>query len=362
MTPSRILIFVAVCFFFFVSFCLAETDSIIVTEDGRVGMGNAAPRSKLDVHGSNPAEDAVVISKPAGTGHVLRVKDAETAAANDLVVIDGQGRVGIGTSQPTQTLSLNEDSGNVLMTFKYQDIYKGKIGYDAGIDKFVLGHSTSDDIVIDGSGKIGVGIIAPDVDFHIKQKADSYNGGLRLDNALGGNYWGLVHGGDDQFYLGFNSTLNVLAIKPDGNVGVGTNDAQYKLDVNGTIRGNNVSPSDERWKTNIAPLTGSLQNVSRLRGVSYEWIDDAKGAGSRIGVIAQEVEKVYPELVSTDNKGYKSVDYAKMVAPLIEAVKELNAALNAQKQLNEALQSRIESQETMNRQLIERVEAIEAMQ
>lgn len=108
-----------------------------------------------------------------------------------------------------------------------------------------------------------------------------------------------------------------------GNVGIGTTTPAYKLDVNGTIRGNNVSASDVRWKTNINTIKNSLEKISKLRGVTYEWSDLSKGTGDQIGVIAQEVEDIFPEAVSTDKEGYKSVAYSKLAAPLIEAVKEL---------------------------------------
>ena len=119
-----------------------------------------------------------------------------------------------------------------------------------------------------------------------------------------------------------------------GNVGIGTTAPSYKLDVAGTIRGSNVSPSDLRLKQNIQTLENSLAKITQLRGVSFNWQDPAKGVDPQIGVIAQEVEQVLPELVSTDEAGYKSVAYGKFVSILIEAIKELqkeNQALKAEK-------------------------------
>ena len=87
-----------------------------------------------------------------------------------------------------------------------------------------------------------------------------------------------------------------------------------------------------------------------MRGVSYLWrVDDFPNKnfsdGTQLGVIAQEIEAVFPELVHTDKKGYKSVQYSNIVAPLIEAIKTL-------KHQNEAQQDQITS-------LIERVKALE---
>lgn len=67
--------------------------------------------------------------------------------------------------------------------------------------------------------------------------------------------------------------------------------------------------------------------VRRLRGVSFDWREDAPDGheGADLGVIAQEVEQVFPELVRTDERGFKRVNYIGLIAPLIEAVKELDA-------------------------------------
>jgi hypothetical protein len=74
----------------------------------------------------------------------------------------------------------------------------------------------------------------------------------------------------------------------------------------------------------VETLTGSLDAVQALRGVSFDWIDNG---GSEIGVIAQEVEAVLPALVNTNDQGIKTVKYGNMVAVLIEAVKELKAEI-----------------------------------
>ena len=72
--------------------------------------------------------------------------------------------------------------------------------------------------------------------------------------------------------------------------------------------------------------------IARLRGVTWRWRDDAprdaKGQPG-LGVIAQDVERVFPELVSTDFRGRKSVHYYGLIGPLIEAVKELDARVRA---------------------------------
>lgn len=90
-----------------------------------------------------------------------------------------------------------------------------------------------------------------------------------------------------------------------------------------------MTPSDKNLKKNIQTLSGALDKIEELRGVTYEWKDSSKGSGLQIGVIAQEVEQVFPELVNTDKQGMKAVNYAALVAPLIEAVKEQQKQISA---------------------------------
>jgi len=100
------------------------------------------------------------------------------------------------------------------------------------------------------------------------------------------------------------------------------------LTITGKFNSNGIQESsDVRFKKNIQPLESALENVLKLEGVSYNWRldefpDRVFGDRKEIGVIAQEIEKVYPELVSTDADGYKSVQYSHMVPVLLEAIKE----------------------------------------
>ena len=85
--------------------------------------------------------------------------------------------------------------------------------------------------------------------------------------------------------------------------------------------------SDERLKENVVLIEGALDKVKAMRGVEFDWIANLEihpNEGHDLGVIAQEVEAVLPVLVQTRENGYKAVKYDKMVAVLIEAVKELS--------------------------------------
>jgi hypothetical protein len=104
------------------------------------------------------------------------------------------------------------------------------------------------------------------------------------------------------------------------------NDLTYNLEVSGSIRASAavLSNSDERLKENIYPIDNALSRVGQIEGVYFDW----KAGGERqVGVIAQQVEKVLPEVVSEDKNSYLSVDYSKIVPLLIEAINEQNSII-----------------------------------
>ena len=118
-------------------------------------------------------------------------------------------------------------------------------------------------------------------------------------------------------------TANLYVDVSTSRVGIGKTDPAYTLDVVGDIyaSGDLVAVSDERKKTNIEPISNALDKVLQLTGITFDQIDgdDRRHAG----VIAQEVEKVLPEVVYTDKDGMKSVAYGNIIGLLIEAIKEL---------------------------------------
>ncbi len=123
-------------------------------------------------------------------------------------------------------------------------------------------------------------------------------------------------------------------------VRIGCNGCGQNLLVNGRIKTNGINESsDIRFKKNIAPLLNSLEKVEKLNGVNYFWRSDEftsmkNDTGIQIGLIAQELEKIFPELVKNDEEGYKSIEYSHLVPVLIEAIKELKAEVDSLKKTN----------------------------
>jgi hypothetical protein len=85
------------------------------------------------------------------------------------------------------------------------------------------------------------------------------------------------------------------------------------------------SASDVRLKKNVVPLEGALDKIDAIRGVQYHWIDGEQSESRQVGVIAQEIQAVYPELVQEGADGFLSVNYPKLTAVLLQSMKELKA-------------------------------------
>jgi hypothetical protein len=226
------------------------------------------------------------------------------------------------------------------------------------------------------NGKTGFNTDAPEAEIDVKFNSSTSEPHLRLNedgddfarisfsNSNSTNFWSIAgynNSTNSAEKLNFyNSTTgDVMSLTGNGNIGMGTTTPAEKLEVcgNAQVNGNVIAmgnitanqsvtcSSDERFKKDIATLPDALENVQQLRGVTYNWKQKefpAKQFNDRlqIGVIAQEVEKIYPELVYTDKDGYKSVDYAKLTPVLIEAIKQLAAENKTLKAGNEDLNAR----------------------
>lgn len=100
----------------------------------------------------------------------------------------------------------------------------------------------------------------------------------------------------------------------------GTGQITGSLEVKGDVTA--FYSSDERLKDNIQPIESPLEKIFKINGVSFDWNEKSDKKGHDVGVIAQEIEKVLPELVVERDSGYKAVRYEKIVALLIEAIKQ----------------------------------------
>ena len=92
------------------------------------------------------------------------------------------------------------------------------------------------------------------------------------------------------------------------------------VEVSGDVTA--FSTSDERLKDNVTPIGSAIDKINQIGGYEFDWNNSSEHSGHDVGVIAQEIEKVLPEVVVDRDTGYKAVRYEKIVALLIQAIKE----------------------------------------
>ena len=114
-------------------------------------------------------------------------------------------------------------------------------------------------------------------------------------------------------------------------VGMAASATAGRIDASGDIVA--YSTSDRNFKENITPIPNALEKISKISGNTYDWKEDMKEyhgfEGNDVGVIAQEIEAVLPQLVTTRETGYKAVKYDKLVALLIEGIKEQQTQIHS---------------------------------
>jgi hypothetical protein len=194
---------------------------------------------------------------------------------------------------------------------------------------------------------VGIGTDHPRGNLHLSSDSDTK---LRITNGQGRDV-AIVYNHDNdalEFRLGGDGTQTKVAISAGGNVGIGEVGDITPSNILTVDQGSATDPiadawttySSRRWKTNIKPIEGAVDKVQRLRGVSFDWKENGQ---PDIGLIAEEVGEVIPEVVAYEENGEdaKSVDYARLVALLIEAVKEQQKEIEQQKTTIQTLQNRV---------------------
>jgi len=166
---------------------------------------------------------------------------------------------------------------------------------------------------------------------------EAYEGGHFVvgirDNATDGYDSFAVVSGDGGYYSGNQYTKLAFRVSGSGDTLVGGNlTVQDNLFVTGSIDATMditaYFSSDERLKDNITPIGDAINKLNQIGGYEFDWNNNSEHSGHDVGVIAQEIEKVLPEVVTQRDNGYLAVRYEKIVALLIQAVKEQQLQIN----------------------------------
>jgi len=351
--------------------CSANLIGMAINTEGKVGIGTELSHEALTVNGIISLQEqdnynrsfdgygslwaksdgtlryggqALATSAQGADGYVAFFTGAGAIAGdNDLYWDREKNWLGVGTSSPagiaefsgyqrypTVYISGYDESAGVLSlrgakgtqtspaavvnsnSLGYIE-FKGYDGSNWGAGAYIFGTAAED---WDGSGHGGA------IDFYttaVNSTSGDYNWRMRPDGSLWFKEFSGTHVTPDSSY-------GSLVVKTDGLI--------YLKNDGGTEYDLTAGASDIRLKRDITPLNNALDNVLQLNGVQFYWKDPDREQSPQIGLIAQETEKVLPELVQ-DGKT-KTIKYHQLTAVLVEAVKDLkkeNDSLRAE--LNE---------------------------
>jgi len=243
-------------------------------------------------------------------------------------------------------------------------------GYSLGLQAISDDYSTSTEVfsvsrsgiaiseVLFPNGNVGIGTLNPTTELDVNGTVTA------LDVVVQGQFTVNESGGTNDFRVEGDTDPNLIFVDAANDaVGIGTTTPTTKFEVNGTLKSSGIEElSDQRWKGNITQLQDALEKVLQLRGVNYEWLRDKFPEkdfpqGVQMGLIAQEVEKVIPEVVQTDRNGYKTINYSHLVALLIEGMKDQQREIDQLRAENEALRAA----QAQNQRQIEEIRAFLGM-
>ncbi|KAA9333334.1 hypothetical protein F0P96_10205 [Hymenobacter busanensis] len=358
----------------------APTSSIDINAVGNVGIGTSSPQARLDVAGNVKIREANTLE----FGAEVSGKDALAGTIGyGNITTDALNIVGAGASTIDRKIELHASGGAIVQGgasgsgttlrvvngntpgVRLDQLTAGGWGTQvwdvAGNEaNFFVRDVTNNNrlpfrirpgaptssLDVSATGNVGIGLSTPQAKLHVAGNAKidgantlEFGAGLAGKEALAGT-------------IGYgNLTADALNI-----VGAGTSEATRKVFVyseggmtvkgNLTLTGAVASSSDARLKTDVRPLTNALADVLRLQGRRYRFRPGAGPDGEQIGVVAQELEQVLPELVSTGPDGLKAVNYAQLTPVLVEALKEQQRQIQALQAEVAAARAQLQHQQT----------------
>jgi hypothetical protein len=376
-----------------------RSDAMVILKNGNVGFGTSSPDTTLHVLGKFKYDD-----DNQANGYVL-TSDANGVASWQAPVIDTD------TDTDDQTLSLSGSDLSISEgnTVDLSAVVADIVADEDGDTKIQLEESTDEDIIrfdvagteavtIDNSGYVGIGTSSPDARLNLldSNRADltlqildnDAEQGIAFQNSGGAYSWNIYRtpNGNNSSDLRFagaavgSSKFQItdlneyVTFQAGGNVGIGVTNPSYALQVGSIGDGTEARAnawntfSDRRWKKDFEIIPDALKKLNQVNGYFYNW-KEGIDTTQQVGVIAQEIEEILPQAVSTDENGYKSVDYSKLTAWLIQVNKEQQDAIARQQAIIEqqasdiALLKKNEQEENTTKAELESLKAaVEALQ
>lgn len=333
---------------------------MVIQENGRIGIGESAPdvalhlksngNYPLRIEGSSNRHGIGIYNTGAvGSGaqlSSLRFYDG-TGATMGLLTVDNSGRF---------TLNGSGDGDSSMFS-------GGRLTQNADDHYFQTGGVTR--MVLANNGNVGIGDTSPDSPLHVsgsnaahplKIEGNSIRHGIQIVNTGATNSNAAQSG--MRVYDSTGASMGQVYVSTAGHMDIAANTVNVRTTAGFTTNGANVT-SDIRLKDRFAPIENPLAKLQQISGKYYHWKEDSingKIEGRQIGVIAQEVEAVFPELVLTQNTTFedeedmmitheqeiKYVRYDGITAVLVEAVKVLKGQVEKLQEENTVLKQRLE--------------------
>jgi hypothetical protein len=309
----------------------AGVERMRIAANGNIGIGSATPGQKLDVAGNVRANTtlATIGTHPSYGTYAAFWRDGSDYA----ILTDGTSTL----------LNAPLTTGNIYIRAANNDrmVITGSNGDIALNGKHAIRSNDSwlrlNQTAAFTSGVYTPGVLRSDGGFYMHHTSPT----IYFVDTDHPSYF--IHTNSDRMYVLHGATNGTswntnrpFTIYQGNKVGINMDTPTYALHVVGKVKTDGINEtSDERLKKDVAIIEEPLAKILAMRGVTYNWkIDEFPEKqleeGKQYGLIAQELEKVLPELVDTDSQGWKSIEYSHLVPVLIEALKEQQKIIDAQ--------------------------------
>ncbi|MGI9550187.1 MAG: tail fiber domain-containing protein, partial [Aurantibacter sp.] len=360
----------------------SRANAMTVLKNGNVGIGDETPTAKLEVDGNIRSSDL------AGVGERNVVADASGNliigaggggsslwSENGSDIYFNGGNVGIGTINPGAPLEVNTSLGRVFLikstssnSYMQYATPAGSVGYSgvwAGDNDIDFGTTSANNtgkvhlttkatpkLTVAANGNVGIGTTGPTTKLHIKSNSTVAKPHIKIEeegndyarieftNNTSNALWHIAGLADNTpanskinfYFRNNNGAANRMTITGDGNV---------------LVDGSLVHSSDLRLKKDMEELPYGLKEVLQLEPKIYRWVDN-RNAGSRsLGLIAQAVQPIIPEIVHEEDDSEKtlSLSYTELIPVIVSAIKEQHQIIGDQSKRISDLEERMKKLE-----------------